>query len=365
MKVLMRWPASPRATEGMRPWVVATLSMLSWAVAWLALGPRPWLILGLQLWVGYALVWLAQQGVARWLPERGLPTVLCLTLLAALLAGVAVLPLSSDFLVERLSSWHWVVARSLPPTFFALAFLLPGILTTWREQQRRDRQLALAEQQRAVAELSKQVTLAELKSLQAQVEPHFLYNTLAGVQYLVRHNPALADQMLEHLITYLRRAVPSMRAQTSTVQAECELVRAYLEIMKLRLGERLHTEVECSADVADLPLPPMMLATLVENAIKHGIEPLPQGGRIAVRACREGDALCITVTDSGAGLVDTNDSATVVGSGVGLANTADRLRSLYDDAACLSVQSRGGGGVVASLRIDIAQLTHTRSGEIS
>jgi LytS/YehU family sensor histidine kinase len=316
-------------------------------------------------WVGYALVWLAQQAMARWLPTRGLPTVLGLTLMAALLAGLLVLPLSSDFLVDRLSSWRWVLARSLPPTFFALAFLLPSMLMSWREQQRRDRQLALAEQQRAVAELSKQVTLAELKSLQAQVEPHFLYNTLAGVQYLVRHNPGLADQMLEHLITYLRRAVPSMRAQTSTVQAECELVQAYLEIMMLRLGDRLQAEVTCSAEVADLPLPPMMLATLVENAIKHGIEPLPKGGRITVLACREADDLCITVTDTGAGLPSAQDAATVVGDGVGLANTADRLRSLYGDAASLSVQSRIDGGVVASLCIALTPLTNTTHAEVA
>ena len=347
------------ATQRTRPWVVATFSALAWALAWMALGPLPWLVLGAQLWTGYALLWLAQQGMRRWLPERGLPTVLSLTLLAALLAGVLALPLSSDFLVDRMSSWQWLLARSLPPTLFALAFVLPGMLTVWREQQRRDRQLALAEQQRAVAELSKQVTLAELKSLQAQVEPHFLYNTLVGVQYLVRHNAGLADQMLGHLIGYLRRAVPSMRAQTSTVRAECELVQAYLEIMKLRLGDRLQAEVDCSADVADLLLPPMMLATLAENAIKHGIEPLPQGGRIAVRACRDGDALCITVTDTGAGLADASDSTTVVGHGVGLANTADRLRSLYGDAAQMLIQSRVGGGVVASLRIELASLTRT------
>jgi signal transduction histidine kinase len=341
----------------MRPWIVAAMSVIAWGITWLVLGPLPWLVLGAQLWSGYALVWLTQQGLARWFPARTLPTILGSMLLAALFAGALVLPLSSDFLVDRLSSWQWVLARSLPPTFFALAFLSPALVMSWREQQRRDRQLALAEQQRAVAELSKQVTLAELKSLQAQVEPHFLYNTLAGVQYLVRHNPTLADHMLEHLITYLRRAVPSMRAQTSTVQAECELVQAYLEIMKLRLGDRLQTEVDCSTDVADLPLPPMMLATLVENAIKHGIEPLPKGGRIAVSACREGDALCLTVTDTGAGLASSHDAKTVAGDGMGLANTADRLRSLYGDAASLSVQSRVGGGVVASLRIALAPLT--------
>jgi sensor histidine kinase YesM len=348
----------------MWPWVVAVFSVLAWGSAWLVLGPLPWLVLGAQLWSGYALLWLAQQGMAHWLPARGLPTLLGLTLLAALIAGLLVLPLSADFLVDRLSSWQWLLARSLPPSFFALALVLPGMLSTWREQQRRDRQLAHAEQQRAVAELSKQVTLAELKSLQAQVEPHFLYNTLAGVQYLVRHNPGLADHMLEHLITYLRRAVPSMRAQTSTVQAECELVQAYLEIMKLRLGGRLQAEVTCNADVDQLPLPPMMLATLVENAIKHGIEPLPQGGRIAVLACRAGDDLCISVTDTGAGLPSAHDAATVVGDGVGLANIADRLRSLYGDAASLSVQSRIGGGVVASLCITLAPLTNTTHAEV-
>jgi sensor histidine kinase YesM len=135
--------------------------------------------------------------------------------------------------------------------------------------------------------------------------------------------------------------------------------------MKLRLGDRLRVEVVCDADVAQLPLPPMMLATLVENAIKHGIEPLPQGGRITVLACREGDDLCISVTDTGAGLPSAHDAATVVGDGVGLANIADRLRSLYGDVASLSVQSRDGGGVVASLRITLAPLTNTALTEVA
>jgi hypothetical protein len=339
--------------------MVATLSITAFGAAWIVLGKAQWLMLSAQLWFSYALAWLALQAITRWTTLRAWPVLLGLTLLVAVLAGLLVVPLSHDFLPDRLHSWTWVLARGLPPAIFALVFLLPGMVVDWREQQKHQRQLALVEQRRAVAELSKQVTLAELKSLQAQVEPHFLYNTLAGVQYLVRRNAVLADQMLGHLITYLRRAVPSMRAETSTVLAECELVQAYLEVMKLRLGERLQTQVECSPDAAPLPMPPMMLATLVENAIKHGIEPLPEGGRIDVRAAVEGTELWLTVTDTGAGLGGSLGADTLAGSGTGLANTTDRLRALFGDAASLSVESGARHGVVATLRIAVAMLHAT------
>ena len=272
------------------------------------------------------------------------------TLLFAAVSGLLTLPLASDFLLDRLMSWEWVLARSLPPAAFAAAFILPGIAMTWREQQKLRQKLALAEQRSAVAELSKQVTLAQLKSLQAQVEPHFLYNTLAGVQYLVRHNPPLADAMLEHLITYLRRAMPSMRAQASTVQAECELVQAYLEIMKLRMGSRLQISVQYAPETATLPVPPLMLATLVENAVKHGIEPMAGGGAISVDVECVAPHLRISVTDTGVGLTGQTEAS---GGGMGLANTADRLRSLYGDAARLTVEAAPGGGVVASLIIPL------------
>jgi sensor histidine kinase YesM len=337
-------------------WILAALSIAAFGVAWLVSGKSQWLMLTTQLWLGYSLAWLTLQAISRWTKLRAWSSLLGITLLAAVLAGLLVLPLSHDFLPDRLRSWTWVLVRGLPPTIFALVFLLPGMFVNWREQQKHQRQLALVEQRRAVAELSKQVTLAELKSLQAQVEPHFLYNTLAGVQYLVRRNAVLADEMLGHLITYLRRAVPSMRAQTSTVLAECELVQAYLEVMKLRLGERLQTCVDCNPDAAAFPMPPMMLATLVENAIKHGIEPLPQGGRIDVKAEIHGAELCLTVSDTGAGLTSGSGASNQTGSGTGLANTTDRLRALFGDAASLSVESGVQGGVVATLRIALAAL---------
>jgi len=343
--------------------MVAVLSLAVFGVAWFVLGKSQLLLLAMQLWLSYALAWLALQAIGRWTARHTLPVLTALTVLAALLAGLLVLPLSHDFLLDRLRSWTWVSVRGMPPAVFALVFLLPGMLITWREQQKHQRQLALVEQRRAVAELSKQVTLAELKSLQAQVEPHFLYNTLAGVQYLVRRNASLADEMLGHLITYLRRAVPSMRAQTSTVQAECELVQAYLEVMKLRLGGRLQTNVECSPDVAGFPMPPMMLATLVENAIKHGIEPLPQGGRIEVTAKIADGALCLIVSDTGAGLGDGSGANSQAGSGTGLANTTDRLRALFGDAASLSVESGIPDGVVATLRIPVADIQKPVSSE--
>ena len=333
---------------------VALLSLAAFAMAWHWQGDKPWLRLAMQLWLAYMMSWAALFGAQQWLWPRRWSTWWCLTLLVAVIAGMAVLPVASDFTPQRMLSWRWSTERALPPILFALLFLLPGMLNDWRLQQKQQRQLALAEQRRAVAELSKQVTLAELKSLQAQIEPHFLYNTLAGVQYLVRHNAALADVMLEHLITYLRRAVPSMRAQTATVQAECELVQAYLEVMKLRMAQRLQIHVDCSPEAAALSMPPMMLATLVENAIKHGIEPLPQGGRIDVTACMEAGQLCVRVCDTGTGL--SPNGAPKQGGGTGLANISDRLRTLYGDAASLSVQAGAQGGVVASICIALAAL---------
>lgn len=342
-------------------WLLALLSVAAFAAASQRLGQVGWLLLAAQLWLAYAMCWSALYAIQRWAAPGRWQVWIGLTVALAVFAGVAVVPLASDFIPERMLSWRWTVERALPPILFTLLFLLPGMLNDWRLQQKQQRQLALAEQRRAVAELSKQVTLAELKSLQAQIEPHFLFNTLAGVQYLVRHNAALADAMLGHLITYLRRAVPSMRAHSTTVQAECELVQAYLEVMKLRLGGRLQVQVDCSAEAAPWAMPPMMLATLVENAIKHGIEPLAQGGRIEVRAQVEDGQLCVRVRDTGAGLSHAGVAAQ--GGGTGLANISDRLRTLYGDAAHLRVEAAAGGGVVASICIALPALQQPMAAE--
>ncbi len=162
----------------------------------------------------------------------------------------------------------------------------------------------MAEQKRREAEyhrMSQQVTEAKLSALQAQVEPHFLYNTLASVQALTEVDPQRANAMTGHLIQYLRNALPKMRESVSTVGQEIELVRAYLNILQMRMGKRLAFDIDVPAELMDAPFPPLMLPSLVENAIKHGLEPQREGGRVDITAECVDDRLRLVVTDTGRG----------------------------------------------------------------
>jgi signal transduction histidine kinase len=346
-------PDSLRDYSGARPWRVAAASVLLFVVGFAVFGRQPWLELAARLWGVFAAVWIAMWLLRRSRMADSLGAIAVVLIGTAVFASGLSLVAARDFLPVRLGSVAWVSASALPPLLFALVLHVPSLIIRWREAQRHARQLALAEQQRAVAELSRQVTLAELQTLQAQVEPHFLYNTLAGVQYLVRHNPRLADEMLDHLNLYLRRAMPAMRASSSTVQTECELVRAYLEIMKQRLAPRLSAQVDWPQALDAQRMPPMMLATLVENAIKHGIEPKPAGGRVDVRVSQQGTQVQIEVLDDGVGLSSGGGNGSTGGTGTGLANTADRLRTLYGSQARLLVHARESGGVRAVIELPL------------
>jgi hypothetical protein len=214
---------------------------------------------------------------------------------------------------------------------------------------------AFAEQKKQEAEVSnvhRQVTEARLQALQAQVEPHFLYNTLANVQALTEVDPAQANQMTGHLIQYLRSSLPKMRENTSTVGQELELVRAYLNILKMRMGARLEFDIDCAADLMSKPFPPMMLPSLVENAIKHGLEPQREGGRIDVIVLpvvtAAGERIRVIVKDTGRGLTDAPVQS---GGGVGLTNIRERLIALYGDEGRLTLESNEPKGVIASIEI--------------
>ncbi len=209
----------------------------------------------------------------------------------------------------------------------------------------------LAEVKKSEAEfhnINRQITEAKLQALQAQVEPHFLYNTLANVQALTEVEPAAAHKMVGHLIQYLRAALPKMRENTSTVGQEIELVRAYLNILKMRMGERLEFDIDVPSDLQALAFPPLMLPSLVENAIKHGLEPQRLGGHIQITAKTEGGKLFLTVQDTGRGF---SEQDTIAGGGVGLANIRERLTALYGDAAKLTLEENRPQGVVATIEI--------------
>jgi sensor histidine kinase YesM len=200
-----------------------------------------------------------------------------------------------------------------------------------------------------VAERDRELARSELTILRAQIEPHFLWNTLAHVQYLTRKCPEDAERMTGHLIRFLRTAVPKNRGDMTTLGSEMEAVDAYLELMKIRMGARLTSTVEMDQKLADTPFPPLLIQTLVENAIKHGIEPKVGPATISVNATLLPDGLrmSIVVRDSGIGLQQTPETK---GSGLGLNSVRERLKLLYGSAATLTVNGAAEGGVISEIQ---------------
>ncbi len=199
----------------------------------------------------------------------------------------------------------------------------------------------------------KELTQARLNLLQAQVEPHFLYNTLANAQVLAATDPPRAEQMLGHLIQYLRRSLPRAENAISPLGEELERTQAYLEILKIRMGARLDARIEVPDALKAVPLPSMMLQTLVENAIKHGLEPKPGGGTLWIMARPVDDGIVVTVADDGLGLGGAPSS----GTGIGLQNLRERLRLTYGGEASFSLTSNFPQGVAATLNLPRPRLT--------
>jgi len=196
-------------------------------------------------------------------------------------------------------------------------------------------------------QLERQMTEARLQTLRAQIEPHFLFNTLANVHRLYQTDPGLGRQMLANFVAYLRAALPQMRRDETTLAQEVELARAYLNVLQVRMGERLRFRLDVPSDLDALPFPPLALSTLTENAIKHGLNPLPEGGSIEIAARVEGLQLKVEVADTGAGLRQ------VSGSGAGLANLRARLAALYGDAASLDIKANVPRGIRATIVVPV------------
>jgi len=195
--------------------------------------------------------------------------------------------------------------------------------------------------------LETQQLATRLRLLQAQVEPHFLFNTLSNVRRLCQSDAAAGRAMLAQLTRYLRAALPRMRGNETTLAEEIDLVSAYLGVQKIRMGMRLETSIDAPAPLLAARVPPMMLATLVENAIKHGIAPLAEGGSILIKARASGGALTLSVADNGQGLTAAS------GSGVGLANIRARLAALYGERAALRLEANAPRGVTAIITLPL------------
>jgi len=194
------------------------------------------------------------------------------------------------------------------------------------------------------SELEREASEARLRLLQAQVKPHFLFNTLANVQALVDSGSPRASGVLRSLVAYLRAAMPRLQESTTTIGQEVELVRAYLEVMHMRMPDRLRFELRVDERAAALSCPPMTLLTLVENAVRHGIDPGEEGGRIDVDVSVRNGRCSVRVTDTGVGLQSSGR-----GPGSGLASLRERLQLAFGGDAELSLESIQPHGARASL----------------
>ena len=320
-------------------WAGRTLPLLAFAgvaaLFYVWRGPSgPFWVL-IKLWAAYSTAWLTLttlatlKGVdAPW--RLVLPTAIAGVVLGGLVAAViAFAPNWPALLDSSRVLPEWALGAAFGALFIGLSLLTAEI---------RRRELLVADTRRQLLE-------ARLQTLTAQIEPHFLMNTLANLRYLIKNDTAAASQMLEHLADFLQGALERSRTTHSTLGEEVELVTSYLKIMQFRLGGRLKFTIASPPELADVSFPPLLLQTLVENALRHGIEPAGAGGNVDVSIRREGGHIVLRVSDDGVGL--KADSV----PGVGLRNTLERLSSFYDGRASFDLGRGAKAGTVATISI--------------
>ncbi|MBP6898539.1 MAG: histidine kinase [Burkholderiaceae bacterium] len=381
LRLYLRWAEPwyrrmPPATEdwarrvdlwlyGTRAGRLAALAF-SAAIVLTALGLRqsgmPWWIaggLGLVLWLGLmallAKPWVQPEGInRRWFlrgaviaPLLGLSGAVCGALLALVLRDGG---LDMAAVAPRLARTMWR-ATPIVLSIIAAGLLLQWGVAQWRRHQMQQalaqvQQLQLVHERDAAALRMRE---AELRLLQAQVRPHFIFNTLAAVQHWVDTGDARAAPLLRALTAFLRGATEQLGQSRVRLADEAATVGHYLQIMQARLGERLRSHIDIAPTLADRPLPPGLLLTLVENAVEHGVSPALAGAELRVLARPEADGWSLVVADDGVGLPPGGEPVPEAGRGVGLANCRARLAHHFGDAATLSLAD-GRPGTVATLR---------------
>jgi hypothetical protein len=225
------------------------------------------------------------------------------------------------------------------------------IKITYKGRLQAEVRAAQATETAEAEQLKRQVVEARMAAMQAQVEPHFLFNTLASIDHLIETDPARASTMQKNLIALLRASMPTMREANAQgvrdLGRELAVIRPYVEILKVRMEERLDAEIDVPEGLHSAEFPPMMIQSLVENAVKHGLEPKPEGGKLSVRAQIVHGKLQVTVADTGLGF----GKAATAGTGVGLANIRERLRLLYGHKASLTVAANQPSGTVVTVTV--------------
>jgi signal transduction histidine kinase len=299
--------------------------------------------------VGYSIHFLFSAGgtagfdvAAR---RRGLAATAAYYSLVPMLGVISGFLVSSLFIDVGFRSAFFTLNAILPMLFVSLVIsMVLTVIFFWRERSA-VADAALAREREKGERIEREAALANLRALQAQIEPHFLFNTLANVTSLVDPDPAKAKRMLESFNRFLRSSLASTRMEKTTLGAEGELIGAFLDVLQVRMGDRLRYRVDIAPDLAAFELPPMLVQPVVENAIHHGLEPKVDGGEVIVAARREGAAVAIEVRDTGVGFDPTTRG------GLGLTNVRDRLRLLYGDSASLAIGENAPAGTVVVLRL--------------
>jgi signal transduction histidine kinase len=301
-------------------------------------------LLGRAMFIALALL-IAFAGAGQW-RQPWLPRWLAQVLAVALATPVATLivylvsvggDIGAMRTPERIAGFLWTAGSGL---MVGLVLAL-GALYRERDAQARAQELQFALERET---LERQALDAKLSLLHSQIEPHFLFNTLANVQELVESGSPRAPAVLRSLIAYLRAAMPRLQDGGATLGDEETLVRAYLELMLMRMPDRLHFDVRVDPSLRGLRFPSMALLTLVENAVRHGIDPAENGGTIDVRAERGADGTVrVTVADSGVGMSESAQP------GTGLTNLRERLRAFFGASATLELSEQPPNGLLAQI----------------
>lgn len=309
-------------------WPVMLAGALAFAATYPLFHTRPAWSLALSLWLGYCLAYALTTGCTQLLRPRHWLIALSLLTLCVVLGAAAGWKLEMGLRPDAVAASAQPARMGLHLAFCALLLFTPVAQAAMRQ-----RALQKLEAERARVQ-------AELQMLQAQIEPHFLFNTLATLRSLVRQRSDDALPLLDRISGFLEAVLPQVRQTQSTLGRELHIVDQYLGILAMRLGSRLSYRIEVDETLHSLPLPPLLLQPLVENAIVHGIEPCETGGSIALQARRQGTQLCLTVCNTGAPL---QSAPSETGHGVALRNLRDRLRALHGDQAGFSLETTAHG----------------------
>lgn len=236
-----------------------------------------------------------------------------------------------------------------PRTLFVMLTLTLGVTLAFTLHFYNEGRLAEAQLRTDAAQ--RLATEHQLKLLQTQLEPHMLFNSLANLRVLIGLDPARAQAMLDHMVAYLRATLSASRADTHPLAAEFERLQDYLALMAIRMGPRLQVTLDLPEDLRALPVPPLLLQPLVENCIKHGLEPKLEGGRLLVQARRDGTRLLLTVRDTGVGLANAAKTTPSADSGFGTDQVRQRLQALHGEQARFSLQAApdADGGTLATI----------------